>query len=115
MSEAGAGQKLLVIILDEPQAVDDILGGFLELGVPGGTVVESRGMGQIIRQEMPVFAGLASLFPEHSGNRMIFSVVPADALEQVFRLVEEVAGHIGQSGAAVCFTLPVEDFRHIQH
>jgi nitrogen regulatory protein PII len=115
MSEGGEGQKLLVIILDEPQAVDDILSGFLELGVPGGTVVESRGMGQIIRQEMPVFAGLASLFPEHSGNRMIFSVVSESVLEQVFQLVEEVAAQIGQAGAAVCFTLPVEQFRHIRH
>lgn len=108
-------QKLFLIILDRAELIDDLLTGFLDIGVPGATVVESRGMGSIIRQEMPVFAGLASLFPEHTGSRIIISVIPEDLVDTVFALVEEVAGQLEKSSSAVCVTLDVDQFRGIRH
>ena len=115
MSEPPTRHKLFVIILDQPPLVDELLTGFLDLGVRGATVIESRGMGSIIRQEMPIFAGLASLFPEHTGNRMILSVMPETLVEPVFRLVEEIVGQLDKPNSAICFTLPVEQFRGIRH
>lgn len=115
MSDAPEPTKLFVIVLDQPQLVDDILTGFLDLGVRGGTIVESRGMGQIVREAMPVFAGLASLFPDSTGSRMIFSVMPESLVDPVFELVEEVVGALDKPNSAVCFTLPVEQFRGIRH
>lgn len=115
MSEAGgpttSGHKLVGIILSQPQLVDELLTGFLDLGVPGATVVESRGMGQIIRQEMPIFAGLAALFPETTGNRLILSVMPESLVDPVYELVGEVSAKVDQPRAAICFTLPVERFQ----
>jgi len=107
--------KLFVIILDQPQLIDELLTGFLDIGVRGATVIESRGMGAIVRQDMPVFAGLADLFGEQTGSRMIFSVMPESLVERVMQLVEEVTGHLDQPNSAVCFTLPVEQFRGIRH
>lgn len=118
MSDAGQpneAYKLFVIVLDEPQLVDELLTGFLDLGVRGATVVESRGMGQIVRESMPVFAGLASLFPESTGSRMVLSVMPVSLVDTVFELVEEVVGALEKPNSAVCFTLPVEQFRGIRH
>jgi len=115
MSEANTPYKLLVIILDQPQLVDDLLTGFLDLGVPGATIVESRGMGQVIRQDMPIFAGLASMFSESTGSRLIMSVMPESLIEPVFKLVEEVVGQIDEPNSAICYTLPVEQFRGIRH
>ena len=43
MSEAADGNKLFVIILDHAELVDDLMTGFLDLGVRGATVIESRG------------------------------------------------------------------------
>jgi len=108
------GHKLFLVILDRPELVDELLTGFLDLGVPGATVIESRGMGSIIRQEMPIFAGLASLFPENTGSRIVLSVLPDHLLDNVFALVEEVVGHLEQSNSAVCVTLPVDQFRGIR-
>ena len=107
-------RRLMVIVLDQPQLVDDLLTGFLDLGVPGATIVESRGMGQIIRQDMPIFAGLAALFPENTGSRLILSVMPKTLVEPVMKLVEEELGENKRKQAAVCFTLPVDDFRAIR-
>ncbi len=115
MSEAQPRRKLMVIILDQPALVDELLTGFLDLGVRGATVVESRGMGSIIRQDMPIFAGLASLFPENTGSRMVLSVMAESLIDRVFSLVEEIIGGLDKPNSAVCFTLPVEQFRGIRH
>ena len=94
MAEGDAADKLLLIILDRAELVDDLLTGFLDVGVPGATVLESRGMGSIIRQEMPIFAGLASLFPEHTGSRVIVSVLPESVIDKVYEVIDEIAGFV---------------------
>lgn len=114
MPEAKEPFRLMVIILDQPQLIDDILTGFLDLGVPGATIIESRGMGEIIRRDMPIFAGLAALFPENTGSRVLLSVLPKSLIDPVLKLVEEVVGDMEGRQSAVCFTLPVEDFRGIR-
>jgi nitrogen regulatory protein PII len=104
----------MVIILDEAELVDELLTGFLDIGVPGATIIDSRGMGSIIRKDMPIFAGLASLFPEHTGSRMVMSVVNDQTAEKVFELVEELVGQTDTAHSAICFTLPVDEFRSIR-
>lgn len=108
-------QKMLIVILDQPALVDELITGFLDIGVRGATVIESRGMGQIIRQDMPIFAGLATLFPQSSGSRMVISVMPETLVDATFELVEEIVGSIDKPNSAVCFTLPVEEFRGFRH
>lgn len=107
-------QRLFLIILDRAELLDDLLTGFLDIGVPGATVIESRGMGSIIRKDMPMFAGLASLFPDTTGSRVIMSVMPEPLVDKVFELVEELVGQIEQPNSAVCVTLPVDQFRGIR-
>ncbi len=116
MSEADTQRlKLFVIILDKSRLVDELITGFLDLGVQGATIIESRGMGEIIRQDMPVFSGLASLFGDTTGSRMLMSVMPESLVEPVYGLVEEVVGQLDQPNSAICFTLPVDSFRGIRH
>lgn len=117
MSESEAANKLrlFVIILDQPQLLDDLISGFLDLGVPGATILESKGMGQIVRQEMPMFAGLAGLFSESTGSKVIMSVMSLELVDSVFKLVEELTGQLEGPNTAICFTLPVDEFRGIRH
>jgi hypothetical protein len=106
-------KRLLVVILDQETLVEQLVAGFLELGVPGATVVESRGMGQIVREDLPVFAGMAKLFPQTTGSRMILSVLAAAQAAEVMALVNEIIQQRPERHSAVCFTLPVETFEVI--
>ena len=106
--------KLVLIILDQPVLLDDLLTGFLDLGVPGATVVETKGMGQIVRQDMPMFAGLADMFGESTGSRLVMSVMPETMIENVFLLVKELTETIDKPNAMICFALPVDHFREIR-
>lgn len=117
MAEQGqpAGDmELLVVILDQPSLLDPLLTGFLDVGVQGATVIESRGMGSIVRQEMPIFAGLAGLFPEATGSRLVLSVLPAARVEEAARVIEQVVGDLDRPNSAIYFTVPVSRFRGLR-
>lgn len=96
---------LLIVIASSPAQLDDIITVVLDLGIPGATVIESKGLGAILRQEMPIFAGLASLIPDQTGSRLILSVSPRDKAEQFFTFLER-----DFTGATrpIAFTVPID-------
>ena len=53
--------ELLVCVVNRDDKLEEILSGFLKLGVTGATVINSEGMGRVLSQEVPVFAGLQAL------------------------------------------------------
>ncbi len=100
--------RLAILILDDPGLIDDVITGFLDIGVRGATVIDSQGMGQIIRHEMPIFTGLTSLFGGQTGSRVILSVISADQVDAIFALAKEVGQLADQPHAVICLTLPID-------
>lgn len=99
--------ELLVAIFKDYRAVEDILLGFVELGITGATVLEGRGMGQLIG-EIPIFAGTRGLFPgSASDSHVIVSVMESGRARQALALVDRVAGPLSQPGTGIAFTVPV--------
>jgi len=87
MSSDEKKPELLVCIIKDHHQVEEILTGFLELGIRGATVVDGRGMGQILSTDVPIFAGFKSLFPGGtSGTYMIHSVVEHELVEPAIKL-----------------------------
>ena len=67
--------KLLVIVLNAVEMLEEVLEGLIETGISGATVVESEGMGHIT-EEVPLFAGMRNLFRSaRPRNKIIFSVI----------------------------------------
>ena len=109
MSEAGEKapapeRVLLVVIASNATVFDELLTALLDIGLTGATVVDSKGMGAIIRQEMPIFAGLASMIPEHTGSRMVFSLTEEERASAVFQYIEE---EVKPGERPIAFTMPV--------
>jgi len=104
-AEAGAPEHvLLVAIASSPAALDEMVTVLLDLGVPGATVVDSKGLGALLRQEMPIFAGLAALLPDQTGSRVVFSVARKDVADAVLTHVEEeLRGEVN----LIVFTAPI--------
>jgi len=77
-----SGRQLLVAVVKGHRRVERVMEGFLELGVPGATVLDAKGMGQIVSSELPIFSGFRSLFPG-SGEEsyMILSVLTAEQVK----------------------------------
>jgi nitrogen regulatory protein PII len=100
--------QLLVIILNKAEYLDELLEGFLELEIRGATVLDSQGMGSIITQDVPVFAGLKDLLKGgRPGNKTILSLVEDHQVELVVELFEDILGELTSAGNGIIFTLPV--------
>jgi nitrogen regulatory protein PII len=104
---------LLVFILNQPDKLEEILEGFLEVGVTGATVVDSLGMGHILASEVPIFAGFKSIFGgATSYNKTILSVIrEKEKVEAALDMIEEVCGKLDRAGVGIAFVLPVEEVR----
>jgi len=101
--------KLVLIILNRVEYLEDLLTAFLEIGVSGATVFNSVGMGQIISKNIPIFAGLSDTFPGSSpSNRTILTVVRERQVERIARMVEEVCGSLDEPGSGLMFSLDID-------
>jgi nitrogen regulatory protein PII len=101
--------ELLIIIVKQTQFLDDILTGFVDVGIHGATVIDSRGMGQILTANVPIFAGLKDLMPGGNiGNYMIMSVVESAQVEKAIALIKETCGDLNKEGVGIAFTLPLK-------
>jgi nitrogen regulatory protein PII len=105
----GGSDRLLVAIVNDPEKVDEILAGFLELGIRGATIISSEGMGQLLSHDIPIFAGLHTLLSgSRPQNRTILSVLPESAVPDVIELLQDVTGNLNSPATGIVFTLPVD-------
>lgn len=102
--------KLVVIILNRVEYLEDLLAAFLEIGISGATVLNSVGMGQIISKNIPIFAGLSDAFPGSSpSNRTILAVVEERQVKRMARMVEEVCGSLDEPGSGLMVSLSLDE------
>jgi len=100
--------KLLLIVLNSSETLEEVLEGLIEAGVPGATVVDSTGMGHIL-ENVPLFAGMRNVFrAAKPHNNMIFSAIPderaAETLEILATILDCADGH----GKGIAFTVPID-------
>ncbi len=101
--------KLLIIILNREEYLDELLEAFVELDVRGATVIDSVGMGQIISDKFPVFGGLRSLMQgSRPYNKTILTVVSEEKVEAIEREYGKICGSLDEPGTGLLFTLPVD-------
>lgn len=100
--------QLLVAVINHEERVDDILAGFVELGITGATVMASKGMGRVLSTEVPIFAGLRTLGARsRPGNQTLFCVADDDKVDAAIAMIQEVCGSLDEPGAGIVFTVPV--------
>ena len=100
--------QLLIAVINQEEKLEDVLSGFLEIGITGATVIGSEGMGRLLASEVPIFAGLASLARRtRPRNQTLFSVLDDDKVDAALALLQEVCGDFAQPATGIVVTLPV--------
>ncbi len=104
--------ELLVCVINKPKLLEDVLAGFIEVGVSGCTVIDSKGMGTIIANEVPIFSGFKNLFNGvRESNYTVFSVIQdTKTLEDAIKIVKEIFSGMEEHDAGIFFTLPVTHY-----
>jgi hypothetical protein len=102
---------LMVIIVPNTTVLDDVATGLLDIGI-AGTVLESKGLMTLMREEMPIFGGLASMLPQNTGSKMLFSVTTGELAETAFKMIER---EFKQVERPIAFTVPIDRLVGLRH
>ena len=101
--------KLLILILNKVEKLEEVLEGFLEAGVTGATIIDTVGMGHILCDEVPIFAGLRFMFAgAKPHNKTIISVIKDEVEGEVLHLLENILGDMYEPGTGIVFTVPLD-------
>jgi len=101
--------KLVFIILNQEEYLDELLEAFVEMDVRGATIIDSVGMGQIISHALPIFGGIRSLQQgSRPYNKTLFTVVPEAKVAEIIAAFEQICGHLADQGTGLVFTVPVD-------
>ena len=105
--------SLLVLVLDNPELLRDLLQAWQDAGVPGATVLESTGLCRVQdmfgRDDMPLLPSLHEFIgKEQASHRTIFTVLDDDTLvDKIVAATERVTGDLSQPHTGVLFIMPV--------
>ena len=101
--------KLIVIVLNKVEFLEDLLSAFIEIGISGATVIDSTGMGRILTTHVPIFAGLRDAFSDCCPqNKTILVVVQEEQVADVEIVLKEVCGSFDKTGTGIYFCLPLD-------
>jgi len=105
---------LILLVLNDPDRLEDLLIAWEEKGVLGATVMFSTGMGRIRqmsgwRDDMPLIPSLRDFYeaPENM-NRTIFTTVNDEAdVDAILAATKSVIGDLEDQGTGLLLVLPV--------
>jgi hypothetical protein len=104
--------RLLFIILNKVECLQDLIVVFVELGLSGATILNSVGMGKILTQDIPIFAGLKSLISgARSENKVIMVLLHEEMIPLVVEAFEDTVGPLDQPGNGMIISVPVDFVR----
>jgi nitrogen regulatory protein P-II 1 len=107
---------LLVFICNKPDKLEEVLEGFVEIGVTGATIVDTVGMGRLLSSEVPIFAGFSSMFRGASAvNKTILSVIDEPSkVREAYAIIEDAVGSLADPGTGIVFTIPIENVKGLK-
>ena len=101
--------KLLILILNKVEKLEEVLEGFIEIGITGATIIDSVGMGHILSKEVPIFLGLRFMFAgAKPHNKMVFSTIKDEKEEPAIDLLKKILGDLNEPGTGIVFTIPLD-------
>jgi nitrogen PTS system EIIA component len=102
---AKSRKKLLILVLQEEKAYNEIMELFLEMGVEGAVTVNSDMMGPML-SNVPIFAGFMDVLGRSRPEpRLVLALIPEQEVDETVSAVEEITGDLdNHRGACIIVT-----------
>lgn len=106
--------KLLFLVLNKTEKLDEVLTGFAKNGIKGATIIDSMGMARLLsdKHDDNDISFLSSLrvflSPERERNNIILTVIQDSQLETAIKSIETVIGDLSEKDTGVVFSVPVD-------
>jgi nitrogen regulatory protein PII len=104
---------MVLLVVNDPEKLNDVLKAWETIGVPGVTVLYSTGIGRFrqspsLWEELPLFPSIDDFFQrEELHNRTIFSIVPdEDTADQLVTATKKIIGDFTQPDTGLLVIMP---------
>ena len=103
---------LLIAVINNEELLDELITGWMDIGITGATVVESTDLLQLISNHIPIFAGFRSLTSGGSiHNKTILTAIKEkDMLDQAIEYLGMLFFNTGKPHQGVYFVSPLVSF-----
>ena len=106
---------LLFAVINDEDILDDLITGWLDIGVTDATILESTDLLQLISHQIPIFAGFRGL--TSSGirhNKTIFTAISEKAmLDKAVEYLEFLCRKTNKPHQGVYFVAPLISFSRL--
>lgn len=79
---------LLLILVPDPQVLEELVPELIDLGLHA-TVLQTRGLASVLREDLPMFGGIASLLPVAPAGRLLLSLASKPLADRLIKLLRE--------------------------
>lgn len=105
--------KLMVIILNKVEALEELLQTFGDCGINGATILSSTGMARQLMgdddSDIHFLGSLRALLnPEREENKTVLVVLKDDQVSVAREAVAKVLGDLSKPDTGILFTVPVD-------
>ncbi len=103
---------LLITVINNEELLDELVTGWVDMGITGGTVMESTGLLQLISTQIPIFAGFRSMTSGGAiHNKTIITAIKGkDMLDKALEYLEMIFSNTGKPHQGVYFVTPLTAF-----
>lgn len=107
---------LLIAVINNEEILNDLLTGWLDIGVSGATVMESMDSLQLISHHIPIFAGFRSLTGGVGmlhNKTLLTAIEEKKVLKKATAYLETICRNTGKSSQGVYFVIPLTSFKRL--
>ncbi len=81
---------LLIVVINDEDLLEDLITGWLDIGITGATVMESTDLLQLISHHIPIFAGFRSFAGAgvQSNKTMLIGIEKKQVLDDAVEFLE---------------------------
>ena len=99
---------MIMLVLDDPDKLDEILAAWAEIGVTGATITESTGMHRRARKHIPMRYSFEDTSLQEKGNYTLFVIVASEELvTKSLEAVEAIVGNLDDPNTGVFSAWPL--------
>ncbi len=103
---------LLIAVINNEELLDELVTGWLDMGITGATVAETTDVLQLISNHIPIFAGFRSLTSGGTiHNKTLFTAIEnQETLDKAVAYLEMICARTGKPHQGVYFVTPLKTF-----
>ncbi len=108
----GLNVYLLIAVINNEELLDELITGWLDMGITGATVAETTDLLQLISDHIPIFAGFRALTSGGAvHNKTLFTAIEnRETLDQAVAFLEIVFSRTHKPHQGVYFVTPLIAF-----